>query len=484
MITNSILFRRSEGGVHPALPLLPRACGRATLAVALLLAASLPAEIPEPANVFYGVVALGTTPVTAAQTAVSVEARTTPTGAAIASYRMGSRASVGDYYSLSVNLESGGASLDLTSAQTGDTLYLTVTLSGVVKEQKKVTLGARGLITRLDFGAIDSDHNGLLDPWEMQYFGHLGVDPNADPDHDGRSNLQEMLAGTNPLLGDSPHPADMNPTNNAIAIGEMVAYSLAWKNGQPWPVAPTNIPLSYVTRAGALWKGGEVYHFDTNGSTAPAWWVNGSNISGSTPNLARTSSKTQTKAAETTPALSALPDTYRPGVAFIVTNLVTPATNVTVYAVEDQPPSGWTVTNVSGGGAYDAVHGKVRWGLFFDHNPRQLTYQVTPPVTAQGAVAFVGQASFDGLSTVDIGGQRVTSFNAPTPLQAPSLTAAGAPHFVVRGSSGQSFNLQFSFDLVTWQPLATVPIPPAGLLDYVDPAGIGRTIFYRALPVP
>jgi len=45
-------------------------------------------------------------------------------------------------------------------------------------------------------GALDS--NGLPIAWEMQNFGHTGVDPNADPDHDGMSNLQEYLAGTNP----------------------------------------------------------------------------------------------------------------------------------------------------------------------------------------------------------------------------------------------------------------------------------------------
>lgn len=46
---------------------------------------------------------------------------------------------------------------------------------------------------------VDTDGNGLPDWWELEYFGHLtGTDPNADPDHDGMSNLQEWLAGTNP----------------------------------------------------------------------------------------------------------------------------------------------------------------------------------------------------------------------------------------------------------------------------------------------
>jgi len=49
----------------------------------------------------------------------------------------------------------------------------------------------------------DSDRNGMPDAWERAYFGHTGVNPNADPDHDGLSNSQEYQAGTNPWKVDS-----------------------------------------------------------------------------------------------------------------------------------------------------------------------------------------------------------------------------------------------------------------------------------------
>jgi hypothetical protein len=51
-----------------------------------------------------------------------------------------------------------------------------------------------------------TDGTGMSDGWEILYFGHIGIDPNADPDGDGLSNYQEFLmrsAGYNPTVWDS-----------------------------------------------------------------------------------------------------------------------------------------------------------------------------------------------------------------------------------------------------------------------------------------
>ena len=55
------------------------------------------------------------------------------------------------------------------------------------------------LVTSGTLNQTSSDGNGLPDWWEMLYFGHLGVNPNADADTNGFTNLQKYWAGLNPL---------------------------------------------------------------------------------------------------------------------------------------------------------------------------------------------------------------------------------------------------------------------------------------------
>lgn len=65
-----------------------------------------------------------------------------------------------------------------------------------------LTRNDRGKVERIDLSLasvpIDSDGNGLPDNWERAFFSQIGVDPEADPDHDGLTNAEEWKAGTDP----------------------------------------------------------------------------------------------------------------------------------------------------------------------------------------------------------------------------------------------------------------------------------------------
>jgi hypothetical protein len=77
----------------------------------------------------------------------------------------------------------------------------------------------------------DVNANGLPDGWEIQHFGALGVDPNADADHDGSTNLMEYLAGTNPNDANSVFRPQGTLTNG---IFHMPIQTVAGRNYKIW----------------------------------------------------------------------------------------------------------------------------------------------------------------------------------------------------------------------------------------------------------
>ena len=212
------------------------------------------------------------------------------------------------------------------------------------------------------------------------------------------------------------HPADTN-TDNRLVISEMTAYGAAWKTpGGAWPTPPSPIPIEYVTNAGYIWKMGEVYHYDSTKS--PPFSPGAANAGVS---LSRFSPKTVIPLAGGLAARE-LPNCYTASTATSVSITVTPNTGTPetlAYAVEDAPPDGWTVSNINENGSWDSINKKVKWGPFFDSNPRTLTYQATPPAGQTGTKTFSGTASFDG-TNVAIGGESSLGGCSSTPL--PDLT--------------------------------------------------------------
>jgi glucose/arabinose dehydrogenase len=74
---------------------------------------------------------------------------------------------------------------------------------------------------------------GIADDWQIAHFGHIGIDPNADPDHDGMSNYAEFWAGTDPL--------------NAGSVLR-IESPLQISGGQPQIRWPTVVGKTYVVQ--------------------------------------------------------------------------------------------------------------------------------------------------------------------------------------------------------------------------------------------
>jgi hypothetical protein len=112
-------------------------------------------------------------------------------------------------------------------------------------------------------------------------------------------------------------------------------------------------------------------------------------------------------------ALRDLPNSVRPGSPFVLSNLVSPANFIGVYALEEHVPAGWSASEISDGGAYDSRNGLVKWGPFFDATVRTLTCRLTSPLSATGSIAFTGHASFDGLDVNVTGDGSLTMAASP-----------------------------------------------------------------------
>ena len=172
------------------------------------------------------------------------------------------------------------------------------------------------------------------------------------------------------------HPVDMNK-DRVVVIEEVTAYGSAWSLGETWPVAPTEIPIAYVTNSGLIWTQGETYCYEEG--AAPSCWTH-----------CNTLLLKDNKANAATRAISETE----------ITISVSPESKVNVYAVEDALPIGLSAFNVNEGGNWDSVNNMVKWGPFFDSDYRTLAYSVSGP---NGNYTLSGTASFDG-NNVSIAG--------------------------------------------------------------------------------
>ncbi len=218
------------------------------------------------------------------------------------------------------------------------------------------------------------------------------------------------------------HPADTDQ-DSVIKIAEVTTYGRAWKKGETWSVEPNPISIAYVTRAGILWKKGEGYSLDQS-QVPPLCWV----------------SAVVSKASSTL-ALCTIEGE-------VVTITVTPNSDVGVYAVEDVIPERIGVTAINENGEFDSVNRKVKWGPWFDNQPRTLTYTLVPG-SFSGTATLSGLASFDG-TNVAIKGAREYTSDGENPVGPPVIAPAYFGGILITGTVGGVYVIEYSNDNITW----------------------------------
>jgi hypothetical protein len=118
---------------------------------------------------------------------------------------------------------------------TGDSLIVTNASAASQGQYTVAVTNSAGSVTSAPAALmLDSDHDGLPDSWEIANFGNLTSQTSeGDPDHDGISNLDEFLDGTNPESSASERPrlvaysdpggtVTTTPTKLSYALGDTV----------------------------------------------------------------------------------------------------------------------------------------------------------------------------------------------------------------------------------------------------------------------
>ena len=274
------------------------------------------------------------------------------------------------------------------------------------------------------------------------------------------------IGGDTVIHGDIRHPADIAPADSVITASELTAYGAAWKAGKAWPGVSGAIPMDHVTRAGALWRGGEHYRFDPGAGPAPLCWISAPPlVPGAKP------------AGADRLGQGFLGVALRSVDASVVSLRVLLPPGVDAYAAEERV--GAEPSAISDGGTYDAEAGVVRWGPFVDGQPRTLTYRIG---TAAVAAAPKGSVSFDGVSA-QIGTSGAVKLHVGPRLSHIGDNGDGVMQIVVEDDSFSDtsvYELETSTDLRTWRSGGSFVNGPGAAFIRDEASATNGPRFYRA----
>lgn len=261
------------------------------------------------------------------------------------------------------------------------------------------------------------------------------------------------------------HPAETPPPDWRMTLQEVTAYAAAWRKGTPWPRPPSPIPMSYVTKAAALWRGGEFYTIRPSITNAPEFWVN-TNV----PGVIRLVEDGSSAARRSGDSI------FVQGRPVNLTLEVTPSKASLAYAVEEKVPTGWAAIEISQGGAFVSETGAIRWGPFLDNTPRLFTYTLVPDRPHANDRALDGRLSVDGQ---DIAVQGLSTLIAGCALGWERDANGGGWKLWLTGRPDTDYLVEQSAEGVSWNVWRQIRTPTDGKAQLPLPDGVSLR-FYRA----
>jgi len=204
-----------------------------------------------------------------------------------------------------------------------------------------------------------------------------------------RASLSSAVTGMSDISqcqNTNNHPADID-ADFRITEDEYIAYLTAWLNGDLWD--GVTIEGSYASRAGGIWGNGETYKYDPTVGTPP----------GSPPMCWVNTSRRSVRDNGTSSVIRKMSAYYKADEAVTVYLEVT-VTGGLFYTIEETPPDGWTVSDISGNGHFDKVNKVVK---FYGNQTKTWSYKVTPPADTTGSKTFSGKSWFNGAAVAITG---------------------------------------------------------------------------------
>lgn len=241
----------------------------------------------------------------------------------------------------------------------------------------------------------------------------------------------------------APHPADL-AGEFLMSESDVADYAEHWREGLPWPLAPSPIQVDFLTRAGFLWLSAEPYE-QIPDLEPPLCWI----------------------PLSPEPLGEGIPAPY--ATSSISSNSVTirfftPPTGL-YWALEETLPQGAIPSAITQNGSHDSAHNQLKWGPYWPGEDaweeQPFSYTLAAEEGFASLVTLSGVLSLDGVN-IPVLGERQLLLGASIPDLVCTVESAGKITLSWENLSLQKGKLELQKSAAAtgpWEPLPEAEPP-------------------------